>query len=154
MVSLVLSGLTAGTFLATQLGQVRVQNTLNARDFTLVKHAFEFAVGDVMPPLVILTVLMQITLLMLLLPDVRSLRFALVAVSVLAWIAAVVVTLVFCAPVNALAATWDAAAPPANWAQLRDQWHTGQTLRTLLTVPAFALLATAFITGHHHTPRP
>ena len=46
--SLVLVGLVAGMFLATQLGQVRVQNTLGARDFTLVKHGFEVAVGRVM----------------------------------------------------------------------------------------------------------
>lgn len=31
--SLLLVGLTAGIFLATQLGQVRVQNTLLAREF-------------------------------------------------------------------------------------------------------------------------
>ena len=52
-VSLVLVGLVAGILLATQLGQVRVQNTLDARDFTLVKHGFEVALGKVMPVLVI-----------------------------------------------------------------------------------------------------
>ena len=52
-VSLVVVGLVAGIFLATQLGQLRVQNTLDARDFTLVKHGFEVALGKVMPVLVI-----------------------------------------------------------------------------------------------------
>jgi hypothetical protein len=30
-----------GSSSPTQLGQLRVQNTLDARDFTLVKHGFE-----------------------------------------------------------------------------------------------------------------
>jgi hypothetical protein len=51
--SLILVGLVAGILLATQLGQLRVQNTLDARDFTLVKHGFEIALGKVMPVLVI-----------------------------------------------------------------------------------------------------
>jgi hypothetical protein len=51
--SLMLVGLVAGILLATQLGQVRVQRRLGARDFTLVKHEFEFALGRVMPVLVI-----------------------------------------------------------------------------------------------------
>ena len=66
-VSLVVVGLVAGIFLATQLGQLRVQNTLDARDFTLVKHGFEVAVGKVMPVLVIAAGV-SIALLVFLLP--------------------------------------------------------------------------------------
>ena len=43
----------AGSFVGTQLGQVRVQNALSAPDFTVVKHRFEVAVGGVMPVLVV-----------------------------------------------------------------------------------------------------
>ncbi|TYL53420.1 hypothetical protein [Agromyces mariniharenae] len=53
LASLVLVGLAAGILLGTQLGQVRVQRRLDARDFTLVKHEFELALGRVMPVLVI-----------------------------------------------------------------------------------------------------
>jgi hypothetical protein len=44
----------------------------------------------------------------------------------------VTATLVFCAPVNALAAAWDPASPPSDWQALREQWHLGQTIRTPL----------------------
>ena len=47
--SLMLVGLVAGILLATQLGQVRVQKRLGARDFTLVKHGFEIALACVFP---------------------------------------------------------------------------------------------------------
>ena len=53
LVSIVTVGVVAGIFMATQIGQVRVQNTLDARDFTLVKHGFEVAVGRMMPVLTI-----------------------------------------------------------------------------------------------------
>jgi uncharacterized membrane protein len=97
-VSLMLVGLVAGILLATQLGQVRVQRRLGARDFTLVKHEFEVALGRV-------------------------------------------VTLVFNAPVNSLAARWDSESPPENWEELRAKWHRGQAIRTPLAVAAFAGIA-------------
>ena len=43
LVSLVIVGVVAGMFVATQVGQLRVQDTLDARDFVLVKHGFEVA---------------------------------------------------------------------------------------------------------------
>ncbi len=46
-------GVITGIFVGTQLDQVRVQNNLGARDFTLVKHSFEVALGRIMPDLVI-----------------------------------------------------------------------------------------------------
>jgi hypothetical protein len=70
-VSLVVVGLVAGIFLATQLGQLRVQNTLDARDFTLVKHSFEVALGKVMPVLVIAAGVSIVPLVFLLGPGVR-----------------------------------------------------------------------------------
>ena len=51
--SLILVGVVAGSFVGTQLRQVRAQNALSARDFTVVKHRFEVAVGGVMPVLVV-----------------------------------------------------------------------------------------------------
>lgn len=67
-ISLMLVGLVAGIFLATQLGQVQVQNRLGARDFTLVKQSFEVALGVVMPPLVIGAGLSILPLIFLLYP--------------------------------------------------------------------------------------
>ena len=139
-VSLMLVGLVAGIFLATQLGQLRVQNTLGARDFTLVKHGFEVAVGRVMPPLTIAAGLSVVPL-VILLRSQGPVRLTAVVVALLLWVGVVVVTLIYNAPVNRLAVGWDPQSPPANWEALRDRWHLGQTLRTPLAVGAFAALA-------------
>ncbi|MET4637203.1 DUF1772 domain-containing protein [Mycetocola sp. 2940] len=146
-VSLLLVGLTAGSFLATQLGQVRVQSRLDARDFVLVKRSFEEALGRMMPAL---TIAAGASLLLLVMTvwSTGPVRLTLASLAALCWIGAVVATLVLNAPVNALATEWSQESPPANWEALRDQWHLGQTIRTPLAVVSFALVTlTAVLPG-------
>ena len=135
--SLMLVGLVAGILLATQLGQVRVQKRLEARDFTLVKHSFEIALGRVMPVLVIAAGVSIVPLLFLLAPR-GPVSFIAAVAALLLWAGVIIVTLIFNAPVNALARHWDPATPPENWEELRGRWHLGQTIRTPLAVAAFA----------------
>jgi uncharacterized membrane protein len=143
-VSLVVVGLVAGIFLATQLGQLRVQNTLDARDFTLVKHGFEVALGKVMPVFVIAAGV-SIVPLVLLLRSWGPARFIAVVIALVLWAGVVVATLVYNAPVNALAVEWNPEAPPTNWEEFRDRWHRGQTIRTPLAIAAFAAIAFAAV---------
>jgi hypothetical protein len=101
LVSLLLVGMVAGIFVATQLGQVQVQKTLGARDFALVKHLFEIALGGLMPVLVIAAAISILAVLAL--SSVAGSRTVLLlAILALAlWVGAVVITLVYNAPVNA-----------------------------------------------------
>ncbi len=141
LLSLILVGVVAGSFVGTQLGQVRVQNALGARDFTLVKHRFEVAVGGVMPVLVIGSALSIALVVGLVATSRRGPVLVLSVLALLLWIAVIVVTLRYNAPVNELAAAWDAASPPDDWEALRDQWHFGQSVRTPLAVASFVCLA-------------
>ena len=143
-VSLIVVGLVAGIFLATQLGQLRVQNTLDARDFTLVKHSFEVALGKVMPVLVIAAGV-SIVPLVFLLRSWGPARFIAVVIALVLWAGVITATLLYNAPVNALAVEWSPEAPPANWEELRDKWHRGQTIRTPLAIAAFAAIAVAAV---------
>ena len=144
LLSLIVVGVVAGSFVATQIGQVRVQNTLGARDFTLVKHGFEVALGKVMPVLVIVAGVSIVPLVFL----VRSwgpARFIAVVIALVLWAGVIIATLVYNAPVNALAVEWNPEAPPGNWEELRDRWHRGQTIRTPLAIGAFAAIAFAAV---------
>jgi uncharacterized membrane protein len=140
--SLLATGLVAGLFVGTELGQLRVQEGLDASEFTFFKRRFELAVGRIMPPVLVLTTLSPLPLLIALRRGPET-ALVLVAAALALWIAATVVTIVFNVPVNTQAAGWDPAHPPADWESLRASWHRGQTLRTVLTVPAFAALLTA-----------
>jgi uncharacterized membrane protein len=139
--SVILVGVVAGSFVGTQLGQVRVQKGLGARDFTMVKQRFEVAVGGAMPVLVIGAGLSIALVVGLAAMNRRGPVLGLSTVALALWIGAIVVTLRYNAPVNELASAWDPASPPDNWEALRDQWHFGQTLRTPLAVVSFACLA-------------
>jgi len=141
LLSVIVVGTVTGSFVGTQLGQVRVQNALGARDFALVKRSFEVAVGGVMPVLVIGSGASIALVVGLAAANSRGPVLTLSALALLLWIAAIVVTLRYNAPVNELAAAWDPAFPPDDWEALRDQWHFGQTLRTPLAVGSFACLA-------------
>ncbi len=138
--ALVVDGLVAGILLGVQLGQVRAQRGMGAREFAFVKQEFERALGGVMPPLTASAVLVLVPVLALVRPR-RSRWTALVALCLVLWVAVVVVTLVVNAPVNARARTWDPQDPPADWQALRDRWHLGQAVRTVLAGTAVAVLS-------------
>jgi uncharacterized membrane protein len=140
LVSIVIVGVVAGTFVATQIGQVRVQNTLDARDFTLVKHGFEVALGRIMP---VLTAAAGVSLIPVVIAGGSGTTRGLAIAALALWIGVVVVTLVFNAPVNAEAARWNPEVPPADWAAQRDRWHLGQTLRTPLAVASLVCVVLA-----------
>ena len=141
LVSIVTVGVVAGIFMATEIGQVRVRNTLDARDFTLVKHGFEVAVGRMMP---VLTIAAGVSIIpVAILSRSRATRgFAIAALAL--WVEVIVVTLVFDSPVNA------ESSPPGTRPHLRstgrtsrDQWHLGQTLCTPLAVASVLCLGLA-----------
>jgi uncharacterized membrane protein len=141
LLSLIVVGVVAGSFVGTQIGQLRVQNTLGARDFTLVKHGFEVALGGIMPVLVIGSAVTIGAVVVLTAVTSSGPVLIMSGLALLLWIGVIVVTLRYNLPVNRLAATWDPASPPGDWESLRDKWHLGQTLRTPLAVASFIALA-------------
>jgi len=73
--------------------------------------------------------------------DPRS-RYLLVAAALLMVLAGLV-TRFANQPINALVMTWSAQAPPANWAQLRDEWWQWHIVRSVAGITALALTALA-----------
>ncbi|MFE6487320.1 anthrone oxygenase family protein [Streptomyces sp. NPDC057757] len=60
-----------------------------------------------------------------------------------------VLTLVVNLPINADQLDWNAQAPPADWATVRDHWQIAHGVRTAAAVLAFgALIADATATPH------
>jgi uncharacterized membrane protein len=57
-------------------------------------------------------------------------------------------------PINAMMMTWDIASPPANWADLRDQWWGFHRLRTITGLAALALITWAEIRRNRGIPLP
>jgi hypothetical protein len=73
----------------------------------------------------------------------RALRPAAAALVLLAL--ALVVSFAVNAPINLAQINWNAQAPPADWASVRDRWQVAHAVRTVLCVLALGCLATAVI---------
>lgn len=58
---------------------------------------------------------------------------------------ALVVSFVVNAPINVAQLDWNAQAPPADWASVRDRWQIAHAVRTLFCVIAFGCLGVAVI---------
>jgi uncharacterized membrane protein len=56
-------------------------------------------------------------------------------------------------PINADQLDWNAASPPADWADVRDRWQIAHASRTAAAVIAFALIAFAAPLHEHIRPR-
>ncbi len=146
-VALLGTGLLAGLFMGTQLGQLGVQERLEQRDFVFIKSRFEREVGSIMPPALIGTTLSP-GLVLLALRDPSRPAFPLAALSLVLWIAATIVTIVYNVPVNKAATGWSVDTPPADWERQRARWHRGQSIRAMLCVSGFAALLAAAIVEH------
>ncbi len=57
--------------------------------------------------------------------------------------AALLITRYFNQPINAIVMTWSPDAPPANWAQWRDDWWQWHVLRTFVAIAGLACLIVA-----------
>ncbi|WP_280313368.1 DUF1772 domain-containing protein [Nocardia abscessus] len=68
----------------------------------------------------------------------RDTVWAAVALALL--VSIVAVTVVVNLPINAEQLDWSAAAPPQNWAQVRDRWQIAHVVRTGAAVAAYACL--------------
>ncbi|MET8690808.1 anthrone oxygenase family protein [Streptomyces sp. NPDC004732] len=56
-----------------------------------------------------------------------------------------VVTLTINLPINGDQNDWNVAAPPADWADVRDDWQNAHLVRVVAAVGAFALLLAAAV---------
>ena len=66
----------------------------------------------------------------------------------LAFLAALVSTLIFNVPINLATERWDPQNPPSNWKQTRNRWEFFQGFRSWLLLTGFVLLCLAVVLRH------
>jgi len=142
LLSILVTGVNAGVFVAVQIAQVPVQRTLGARDFVLVKKSFELRYGPRMRVLVVASLLAPIPIYV---TGGSVTTLSLVAIGHALALAVLVVTAIYNLPVNRVAITWDPEQPPTDWEARRARWHLGNAIRTPIALVAFACLALAAV---------
>jgi uncharacterized membrane protein len=132
IVAVVLVGLIAGLMIGTGMDQY------THRQLAMTPWVIEHQVMDALFRRV-LPSWWNLTALMLVLSAVltRGASRGLFAVAAILMIVALVLTVRVEVPMNRAIALWDSAAPPANWAAVRDRWLSFHLVRTCCGTIAF-----------------
>ena len=141
--ALVLTSLSMGVHFGTWLTEAPLRETRSGALFTEVQQGRDRVAARVMPILgnaAILSVAACVVL-------ARAVpgAFALSLAALILIIGDMAVTLAGNVPINKQVQRWEVAAPPPEWAALRDRWEKLHTMRTVLIVSGFALLASSVV---------
>ena len=142
-VALVLTSLSTGVHFGTWLTEAPLRETRSGALFTEVQQGRDRVAARIMPILgnaAILSVAAHAVL-------VRAVpaAFVLSLVALALIVGDMAVTLVGNVPLNKQVQRWNVAAPPPEWAALRDRWERLHTIRTMLIVSGFVLLTAVVV---------
>ncbi len=118
------SSLSASAYVEQQQNAIRALNTL-------------------LPAMGGACILLSVALAFMSKADPRS-RYLLFAAALLMIVSGLVTRLAN-QPINAVVITWSAQAPPANWAELRDQWWQWHIVRSIAGIGALVLTVLALL---------
>jgi hypothetical protein len=122
-------GLLTGFLAITEWSLIPAQNRLPASGYAMLEQGMNDVLETLTATLMIVSVLSALVVLLLARRD--GARVVTLQVITLGSIVTMVVsTLIINAPVNFEIDTWNAAAPPADWASWRDRWEFGHALRS------------------------
>ena len=134
--NLLLGALVIGTTFGIWLGYDPADLTAGAY-VELQQHAIG-ALNVILPALGALTIALTIASAVLARSDRRS--FGLLLGACACFVIVALCTRFANQPINAVVMSWSPAAPPADWAALRDRWWHWHELRTAIGVAGLSLL--------------
>lgn len=139
--NLLLAALVAGTMFGIWLGFD--PRSLSASTYVEHQQNTILALNILMPLLGLFTILL--TLLSAFLQRVNKVNMFILLVAAGLFIISGLITRFGNQPINSMMMNWDVNNPPANWTQLRNQWWSLHTLRTLTGSIGLCLIILASI---------
>ncbi len=140
------TGLFAGLLWTFAVGVNPLYATLDGPTYASIQQKMIGTIDAGIPPVLILTAVAPLVA-PITLGVTRQWRtpvFALTLSAFLLYMLGVMVfTVVLNVPINNVILSWDPAAPPADWAQARDEWDRLNAIRTPISVLAFVLYLAA-----------
>lgn len=123
--------LLTGFLAVVQWSLVPAQNRLDAAGYATLEKGMN-DVLELLTPLLMITSLAAALVVLYLAWQRKPLIRMLYGLAGLCLVAMIVSTLLINAPINSTIDGWDAAAPPANWMELRDRWEFGHAIRSYI----------------------
>lgn len=147
VVSLVLTGLVAGTMTVGLVAVRPALRSLPTTSYVQVKQAFDISYPKLMKPLQIVSLVVTAALAIAAGVDGETTCAVLAAIATVAVLTNIIVTVRGDLPINNAMATWQPEAPPSDWQSQRARWDFFNTIRTSAAVIALVLLALAATTA-------
>ncbi|SNQ49906.1 conserved membrane hypothetical protein [Frankia canadensis] len=142
-VSLVLTGLVAGTMTIGLVAVRPAMHSLPTTTYVLVKQAFDISYPKFMKPLQIACLLSTVALAVTAAVAGSRACAILAAVAAVGVLVNIIVTVRGDLPINNAMATWTPEAPPSDWQSQRARWDHFNSIRTIAAISALVLLALA-----------
>lgn len=142
-VALILTSLSMGVHFGTWLTETPLRKTQSGALFTEVQKGRDRVAARTMPILGNAAILSVAVCAVLARSVPGALALSLVALALI--VGDMAVTLAGNVPINQQVQGWNVAAPPPEWAELRDRWEKFHTIRTVLIVSGFALFSASVV---------
>jgi hypothetical protein len=141
--ALVLTSLSMGVHFGTWLTEAPMRETQSGPLFIEVQQGRDRVAARIMPILGNAAIVSVAACVFL----VRAVPGALVLslMGLASIVGDMAVTLICNVPINKKVQSWSIAAPPPEWAELRDRWENYHTIRTVLIVSGFSLFASSVV---------
>jgi uncharacterized membrane protein len=137
-IALLSTGVLTGLLLDFMLFITPALATLPGPAFVQVTQAIDKQFFEPIPWLYTVVNFSTLFVLLIMLREWRSPVFMLLTAALVCTVLATVSTLLINVPINVdVINNWSAQNPPANWAQVRDQWDQANAFRAILLVLAF-----------------
>lgn len=137
-VTTVATGLFAGLIWTFAVAIDRAEERLDAVQYATWRQFLIVDLDRGILPVLVLTALAPVVALVALRHRRTSTAWRLAALSFAVYLVGVMAyTILLNVPINNAMLAWDAANPPADWAELRDRWDLLNTIRTFVTIAAF-----------------
>ncbi len=145
-ISLVATGILAGLLFDFWVFITPALATLPGPSFVETTKAIDKQFFDPIPWVYTVVNFSILFVLLVLIREWRSPPFILTAVALVCALISTGSTLLINVPINVdVINNWSAQNPPANWAQVRDQWDQANGFRAIVELIAFACLVAAVL---------
>lgn len=139
-VAIILSGVLAGAIVSTWLTERSLGDS--AELWIPYHQAITPAYTQALPPIGGLALLTTLAALAASWRSIRTRRLVLAALGCL--VISLLITILVHFPINDQVMSWQSAAPPSDWQDLRAEWLTAHAVRTVCALASFVLLLLAF----------
>ena len=148
LIVLLFAGLATGGLIVNWIGLGRAMSRLSVSAYVEFHQHTNHTFDPYMPIVIIGALAGGVALAVMY--GVHSIPGQLAAAGAVCYALVIIISVPTCVRINHQIASWSIQNPPREWAQMRGRWIRFHIIRTLFSVPAFAIYLLAVISNTTH----